>query len=63
MDETLHANIFFFITSVAVVALTILWVVILCYVISFLSFFKGKTQLLEGSQGFEKQGFCVMKFL
>lgn len=36
MDDVLHANIFFFITSVAVVALAIMWVVILWYVIAIL---------------------------
>lgn len=36
MSETLHANIFFFITSVAVIALTLLWVVILWQVIAIL---------------------------
>lgn len=34
MNETLHANIFFFITSVAVVAVTLLLVIILWYVLS-----------------------------
>lgn len=36
MNDVLHANIFFFITSVAVVALAIMWVVILWYVIAIL---------------------------
>ena len=36
MSDILHANIFFFITSVAVVALAIMWVIILWYVIAIL---------------------------
>ena len=36
MSETLHANIFFFITSVAVVAVTMMSVVVLWYVVAIL---------------------------
>ena len=36
MNDILHANIFFFITSVAVVVLALMWVVILFYVIAIL---------------------------
>ena len=36
MNDILHANIFFFITSVAVIAVTLLFVVVLWYVIEIL---------------------------
>lgn len=47
MDTLIHADIFFFITSVAVVVLTILLVVVLFYVIKILRNFKDISDTLK----------------
>ena len=55
MNETLHANIFFFITSVAVVAVTLMLVVVLWYVISILrEVRKVATKVSQASEGLER---------
>ena len=55
MNDILQANVFFFITSVAVVAVTIMWIVILWYVIGILrEMRKVARKVSRASEGLER---------